>query len=99
MLISKEIFFQLYVQITTKIIRGANKDLDKILCNECQKSNDEIDLNKCNDCNLVFCDNCMTNHIEKTNHQLFIKINKIDEYCAIHNEKNIYFNNNEKNNI
>ena len=28
-----------------------------------------------------------------------MKINKIDEYCAIHHEKNVYFNNNEKNNI
>ena len=80
-------------------IKGANRNLDKFLCNQCQKSKDEINLQKCNNCDLVFCDNCKNNHNKKINHELFVEINKIDEYCAIHNEKNVYFNNDEKKNI
>ena len=80
----------------SSFIKGAYIDLEKILCNECQKSKDEINLFKCNDCNLVFCNNCKINHIEKKNHRLTLEINKIDDYCAIHNKKIEYFNNDEK---
>ena len=80
----------------SSFIKGAYIDLEKILCNECQKSKDEINLFKCNDCNLVFCNNCKINHIEKKNHRLTLEINKIDDHCAIHNKKIEYFNNDEK---
>lgn len=83
----------------SSFINGVNIDLDEIICNECQKSRDEINIFKCNDCNLVFCSNCKINHSETINHKSFLEINQIDDYCAIHNEKIIYFNNDEQSHI
>ena len=80
----------------SSLIKGTYRELEKVLCNECQKSKDEINLFKCNDSNLVFCDNCKINYTEKKEPPIFLEINKIDDYCAIHNEKIIYFNNDEK---
>lgn len=77
----------------------ANKDLSKVLCNDCQKSNDEEKLFKCNNCNLFFCDECKNSHKEKNDYPNFVEINKIDNYCAIHDEKYKYFNNKEKRHI
>ena len=80
-------------------LAGANKDLFKILCNECHKSNEEINLFKCHDCNLFFCNDCKNNHFEKKNHQFFVEINKIDYFCAFHNEKYKYFNKDKNHHI
>jgi hypothetical protein len=77
----------------------ANKDLSKVLCNVCQKSNDEEKLFKCNNCDLFFCDECKNSHNEKNDHPNFVENNKIDNYCAIHDEKYKYFNNKEKRHI
>ena len=73
-------------------LTGANKDLLKMLCNECHKSNDEIKLFKCHNCNLFFCNDCKNHHFENKNHILFVEINKIDCFCPFHNEKYKYFN-------
>ena len=75
-----------------EFLTGTNKDLSKSLCNECHRSNEEINLFMCNKCNLFFCNNCKSNHSENKNHQFFVEINKIDYYCAFHNEKYKYFN-------
>ena len=63
----------------------------KILCCGCQQSLDNIIKFKCNDCKYFFCNDCKNNHTEKEKHELFEEINKIDSYCAIHNEKYKYF--------
>ena len=73
-------------------LAGANKDLFKILCSECHKSNDEINLLKCHDCNLFFCNECKSKHFESKSHKFFVEINKIDNFCAFHNQKYKYFN-------
>ncbi len=82
-------------------IKETNKDLNSILCHECKKSNEEINLYRCgeNECNLFFCDECKENHKhdEKNESQNFIEIDKIDIYCPIHKEKYKYYNI-EKNN-
>ena len=83
----------------TSFMLEANKDLSKILCNECQKSNDEQKLFKCNNCNLFFCDECKNSHNERNNHPYFVEMDKIDNYCAIHDEKVKYFNNDNKSHI
>ena len=83
----------------SEFISGANKDLFKILCHECHKSNDEINLFKCHNCNLFFCNDCKINHIEENNHQFFVEIDKIDCFCAFHNEKFKYFNKDKNHHI
>ena len=72
-------------------IRETNKDLNSILCHECKKSNEEINLYRCgeNECNLFFCDECKENHKhdEINESPNFIEIDTIDIYCPIHKEK------------
>ena len=76
----------------SEFLAGANKDLFKILCNECHKSNNEINLFKCYDCHLFFCNECKSNHFERKNHKFLVEINKIDNFCVFHNQKYKYFN-------
>ena len=71
----------------SSFLSGANKDLSKMLCNICQKSNDEISLYKCNTCNLFYCKDCKVNHTEKNYHYYFQEINKFDGFCPIHDKK------------
>lgn len=83
----------------SSFLSGANKDLSKMLCNICQKSNDEISLYKCNTCNLFYCKDCKVNHTEKNYHYYFQEINKFDGFCPIHDKKFKYFNLEKKSHI
>ena len=77
----------------SSFLDGLNKDLKLILCNICQKSKDEVNLFKCDDCNLFFCYDCKCIHKEKSKHNYYEEINKIDNCCAIHDdEKYKYYN-------
>ena len=71
---------------------GANKDLSKMLCNDCQKSTEETRLYKCLNSDLFYCEDCKENHTEKNNDNNFQEINKFDGVCPLHQEKFKYFN-------
>ena len=58
-----------------------------------------LDLNnmeRCNNCFLVFCKKCMSEHKEKEGHTNSIELDKIDTFCYRHNIRNEYFNNDSK---
>ena len=76
----------------SSFLLGANKDLSKMLCHECQKSTEEIRLYKCHNCDLFYCEDCKGIHSEKNNHDYFQEINKFDGICPVDNEKFKYFN-------
>ena len=74
------------------------KVLNDIICNKC-KSDNFLDLNnmeRCNNCFLVFCKKCMSEHKEKEGHTNSIELDKIDTFCYRHNIRNEYFNNDSK---
>ena len=74
------------------------KVLNQIICNKC-KSDNSLDFNimeRCNNCFLVFCKKCMTEHKEKEGHRNSIELDKIDNFCYRHNKRNQYFNNDSK---
>ena len=53
--------------------------LDKILCHNCQKSNEkENQFFRCNDCFLFLCNECKSNHEKEANHSSFVKLNTLD---------------------
>jgi len=72
------------------------KNLNEIICNNCKCENN-LDLNnmeRCNDCFLVFCKNCISGHKEA--HENSMELDKIDTYCYRHKMRNEYFNNDTK---
>ena len=77
-----------------------NKDLHNLLCQNCQKK--EEDFSKmfcCLNCNFFFCSDCKNKHIEEKKHSKFIDLNKFDNYCDKHDEPFNYYDNNKKKNI
>ena len=60
---------------------NTSRNLCNILCNVCKKSSSEIDIYRCNECFLFFCNKCKVKH-EKINHSNFIELNKIDTYSC-----------------
>ena len=72
-------------------------NLNNLLCHECQKSEEgQSKLLCCNKCFLFFCSDCNSKHTKETSHKDFISIDKMNDYCIIHNEKYKYFDNNKK---
>ena len=74
------------------------KFLNEIICKKC-KSDNSLDLNnmeRCNNCFLVFCKKCISEHKEKEGHTNSIELNKIDTFCYRHNMINKYYNNDSK---
>lgn len=79
-------------------LENSYKNLKILLCQECQKSVEDCCSNmfKCNTCNLFFCSNCKEKHKNEISHSKFISIERMDNYCPIHNEEYKYFDNNKK---
>ena len=59
-------------------IENAFKNLENILCNNCQKGKNEKEIFRCDKCYLFFCKECKENHKGKFNHLNFRDINDID---------------------
>ena len=79
---------------------NTHKIIENLLCQICKKN--EKDFSKmysCNDCNLFFCSDCKEKHTEKTNHSIFIDLNKFDINCEKHYEPFKYFTNDKKKNL
>ena len=79
---------------------NTNKDFDSLLCYECK--NENVDNSKfyfCNKCNLSLCLDCQKKHEQDTSHYNFIEINKIDTFCANHNEAYQYYDSIDKLNL
>ena len=53
------------------LTENTNKSLSNILCNVCKKPSSEIDIYRCNECFLFFCNECKVKH-EEFNHSNFI---------------------------
>jgi len=72
------------------------KNLNKIICNKCQcdTTPDLNNMERCNECFLIFCKNCISEHKEK--HENSMELDKIDTFCYRHNLRNDYFNNDTK---
>ena len=81
-------------------LENSNKDIADILCNKCQKS--EEDFSKmfiCIDCNLFFCSECKIQHNEEIKHNKFISLDKFDNYCEKHDMPFNSYDNEQKTNI
>ena len=60
-------------------IENIRKNLDNILCHNCQKPNEkENEFFRCNDCFLFLCNECKSNHEKEDNHSSFVKLNTMD---------------------
>ena len=69
------------------------KDINRILCNKCKCYNPSNinNMERCNHCFLIFCKKCISEH-EKTEKYLNkIELNKIDNFCYKHKQRNEYF--------
>ena len=81
-------------------LENSNKDISKILCNICQKNEEDFSkMFKCVDCNLFFCSECKSKHNEEKNHLKYISLDKIDNYCEKHDKLFNYYDNEKKANI
>ena len=73
-------------------LENTNKEIDSLLCYECKNEiSDNSKMSFCNICNLSLCLDCQKKHEQKTHHNNFIQVNKIDNYCTNHNEEFEYY--------
>ena len=69
------------------------KDINRILCNKCKCYNPSNinNMERCNHCFLIFCKKCISEHEKTEKHLNKIELNKIDNFCYKHKQRNEYF--------
>ena len=69
------------------------KDINRILCNKCKCYNPSNinNMERCNNCFLIFCKKCISEHEKTENYFNKIELNKIDNFCYKHKKRNEYF--------
>ena len=74
-------------------INNTLKDINKILCNKCKCYNPSKINNmvRCNNCFLIFCKKCISEHEKREDNLNNIDLDKIDNFCYKHKKKNEYF--------
>ena len=66
-----------------EFLNNSNKKYE-LKCSNCNKDNLNLnDIFYCKNCNLTICSDCIVNHIDHTK----LSLDKINNYCFIHNEK------------
>ncbi len=64
--------------------------LNSMMCNKCNKEKEQVkEMDLCLTCKKPFCDECIKNHKKDFPGHEIIDINKIDNYCHIHNDEKI----------
>ena len=70
------------------LVEGFKNSLDKVKCAKCKTEHKPKTVFKyCENCNLIFCENCLKKH--KTSHNI-ISVRKMDNNCCIHKLKFSY---------
>ena len=64
--------------------------LNSMMCSKCNKEKEQVkEMDLCLTCKKPFCDECIKNHKKDFPGHEIIDINKIDNYCHIHNDEKI----------